>query len=247
MKVTVQNGVATVDFNRPQRANSLNEAGWRDLKTTFKQLGANDDVKVVILTGQGENFCAGMDLSVLAGLTDRVDSAAADVAGQFKKFITEIQGCITAIEQCGKPVIAAIQGGCIGGGVAIATACDIRYCTDSAYFVIKEVEFGIIADIGTLQRLPRIVGSSITMELALTGRPLGAERATSTGLVNATFSSRQAMLAHVTALATTIARNDRKVIQGIKSSVNYSAEHTLAEGLDHVARLSAENMARNIR
>ena len=247
MKVSVQNGVATVDFNRPERANSLDEAAWRELKSTFDRLNTNKEVTVIILTGEGDNFCAGMDLSVLAGLTGRVDATGHNIAEQFKGFITEIQGCITAIEGCGKPVIAAIQGGCIGGGVAIATACDLRYCTDDAYFVVKEVEFGIVADIGALQRLPRIIGSGRTKELALSGRAMSADRAAEAGLVNDTFPSKEVMLDHLTSLAGTIADKDPAVILGIKASIDYSAEHTIDEGLRHVAGLSADNLARAVR
>ena len=214
MTTTITNGVATVDFARPGRANSLDEAGWRELRATFEALSANTEARVVLLIGSGKHFCAGMDVSVLTGLSAKIDPAVGGVAGQFQGFIEEIQGCITAIAECRKPVIAAIQGGCIGGGVAIAAACDARYCTAEAYFTVKEIDFGIVADIGTLQRLPDIIGSGLTLALALTGRRMSGAEALACGLVNRVFANRGDMLEHLTAMATGIGERPVGVVEG---------------------------------
>ena len=244
MKVSIQNGVATVDFDRPDRANSLDLAAWHRLRDTFEELDANESVNVVVLTGSGKHFCAGMDLAVLTNFASGVDPTAGEVTEQLRRFIQDIQACVTAIERCAKPVIAAIQGGCIGGGVAIVTACDLRFCTKDAYFVVKEVDFGIVPDIGTLQRLPRIVGTGLTLELAMTGRKFLASEAVLSGLANRSYAEKTVMIEEVSKLAATIAEKDPLVTAGIKAELAFAAGHSVKEGLDSVATRSARILAR---
>ncbi len=240
IKTTVDNHVATISFSAPERANALDEAGWEAMRQAFEAVDAEPEVYVVLLTGEGKHFCAGMDLSVLGSLQQRMAPTPAETRQQLVDFIEGIQACITAIERCRKPVLAAIQGGCIGGGVDIVTACDIRYCTEEAYFTVKEVDFGIVADIGTLQRLPFILPPGLVAELAFTGRKLYGPEALRTGMVNQTYPSHEELLAGVRAIATTIASKPPRVIQGIKHNLLFQREHRTDESLAYVARYSAD-------
>lgn len=239
MNISITKHVATLTFPNPERANSLDEAGWASMRTAFERMDADDDVRVVILTGEGKHFCAGMDLSVLGSLQGRLAPTPEETKARLVTFIEGIQDTITAIERCSKPVLAAIHGGCIGGGVDIVTACDIRYCTDDAYFTVKEIDFGIVADIGTLQRLPYILPPGLVAELAFTGRKMFGLEAKNTGLVNRTFPDRDALIAGVTEIAAAIASKEPQIIQGIKHNLLYQREHTTADSLAYVARYSA--------
>jgi len=200
---------------------------------------ANDDVHVVILAGEGKHFCAGMDLAVLGSLQSRLAPTPEETKTQLIAFIEGIQATITAIERCRKPVLAAIHGGCIGGGVDIVTACDIRYCTEDAYFTVKEIDFGIVADIGTLQRLPHILQPGLVAELAYTGRKMYGPEALATGLVNRNFADRTALLSGVTEIAAAIAAKPTKVVQGIKNNLLFKRENTTETSLKYVAGYSA--------
>ena len=224
--------VATVALNRPEKANALDLNAWHELGQLFTTLDAEDGVHVVLLIGNGRHFCAGMDLAVFEKLHPL------DRAGK-EHHILEIQRSITAIEECGKPVVALIDGGCIGGGVDLITACDLRYCTDAAYFTVKEVDLGIVADIGTLQRLPKIVSPGIAAELAFTGRKVYGPEATRIGLCNASFPTSKEARTQVDRVMELIAGKDPRVLKGIKESLRFTRDHTVAEALTHVANLSA--------
>lgn len=243
MKLDINNKVAQVDFGRAEAANSLTEPDWHALRDLFKKLSDNTAVDVILLTGAGKHFCSGMDLSVLASLAQRVDPSATDNAHRIKEFIVDIQDCITAVTECPQPVIAAIQGGCIGGGVAIATACDIRFATEDAYFVVKEVDFGIIPDIGTIQRLPRIIEPGKALELSLTGRKMLADEARTSGLVSATFKDYTEMMEYAKSICQLIASKDQVVTRGIKAQHNFARINSVAQSLDAVATRSSEVLA----
>jgi enoyl-CoA hydratase len=240
MHILVKDHIATLTFGAPERANSLNEADWQAMKDAFEAVDADPEVHVVILCGEGKHFCAGMDLAVLGSLQSRMAPTPEETHAQLIVFIEHIQDCITAIERCSKPVLAAIHGGCIGGGVDIVTACDIRYCTEDAYFTVKEIDFGIVADIGTLQRLPHILQPGLVAELAFTGRKMFGPEAKSAGMVNRTFGNRDALLAGANEVAAVIAAKPLKVVQGIKHNLLYKREHGTAESLGYVARFSAK-------
>ena len=161
-KLDIANKIAQLAFNRPEKANALNAEAWKEMKQVFEDLSANPEVRVIVFSGEGKHWCAGIDLELLMSLAQL---QSMDCEGrkreEIRGFIYHLQECINAIERCRKPVLAAIHNGCIGGGVDIATACDIRYCTEDAYFSVKEVDLGLVADIGTMQRLPKIVASGI--------------------------------------------------------------------------------------
>ena len=240
MQITVTDHVATLLFPTPERANALDVAGWDGLRAAFEQVDADEDVRAVVLAGAGKHFCAGMDLSVFTSLQARMTADRAETRRRLIDFIENLQAAVTAAECCRKPVLAAIHGGCIGGGVDLVTACDIRYCTEDAYFTVKEVDLGIVADMGTLQRLPRILHPGLVAELALTARKMYGPEAAAAGMVNRTFADRETLLAGVQAVARSIAEKPAAVVEGIKRNLLHAREHTTAESLRFVAEYSAD-------
>lgn len=179
-------------LNRPSRRNALSRELFIEFPKALSFLDQNPSVHVIVLSGAGDHFCAGIDLNILNSESEKFLSAdRGRVAESIRRDIKGMQDSITAIERCRKPVIASVHGGCIGGGIDIVTACDIRYCTADAFFSVKEVDLGITADLGTLQRLPAIVGYGTAVELALTGRRFSGTEAQRMGLVSQTFGSKK--------------------------------------------------------
>ncbi len=239
-KLNIQDHIAHLSFNRPQKANSLDIAAWEEMKTVFEHLSSNSDVRVVILSGEGRHFCAGIDLTALMSIQQHVDTdCEARKRESIKSFIFKIQNTISSIEKCKKPVLAVIHNGCIGGGVDIISACDIRYCTESAYFSIKEVDLGLVADIGALQRLPNIIAPGIMAELAYTGRKIYGPEAKSIGLVNNVFVDKEKMMEGVLKIAQNIAKKSPLVIRGIKETLLYTRDHTVNDSLIQIANYNA--------
>jgi len=187
----IENHVAHLAFDRPEKSNSLHAEAWHEMKAVFEHLDENPEVRVIVLSGNGKHFCAGIDLALLMDL-NRHDAISCEgrKREEVRKFIYMLQDCITAIEKCRKPVIVAVHKACLGGGVDIVSACDIRYCTDDAYFSIKEVDMGLVADIGTMQRLPKILNAGIMAELAYTGRNVSGPEAKEIGLCNQSYESK---------------------------------------------------------
>lgn len=240
LKVTIENHVAQVSFNRPEKANSLHMPAWEEMKAVFEEMHDNPEVRVIVLTGEGKHFCAGIDLETLMDMQKyNTISCPGRRSEKLRRFILEFQDTITAIEKCRKPVLAAIQNACVGGGVDIISACDMRYCTDAAYFAIKEVDLGLVADIGTLQRLPNIINPGIVSELAYTGRKVLGEEAAKIGLVNQTFSTQEEMMNRVMELAKMIATKSPLVIRGTKEMLLYKRDHSVEESLDYMATWNA--------
>jgi len=166
-KVEIENHIAHVMFNRPDKANALPQEGWTEMKAIFESLDDNDEVRVVVLSGNGKYFCAGIDLGLLMSVQQMMQvECDGRKREMIRKFVFELQAPINAIEKCRKPVLAAIHSGCIGGGVDITAACDMRYCTEDAYFTIKEIDMGMVADLGTLQRLPKIISPGMALEIS---------------------------------------------------------------------------------
>ncbi|XP_042485268.1 delta(3,5)-Delta(2,4)-dienoyl-CoA isomerase, peroxisomal isoform X2 [Macadamia integrifolia] len=187
--------VFTLYLNRPSLRNALSSDFFSEFPRALSWLDENPNVSVIILSGRGDHFCSGIDLSTLkdsfANTKSNDDSGRS--GERLRRAIKRLQVAITALENCRKPVIAGIHGACIGGGIDIVTACDIRYCTEDSFFSVKEVDLAIVADLGTLQRLPAIVGFGNAMELALTGRKFLGSEAKSLGMVSKVFGSKSAM------------------------------------------------------
>ena len=234
-KVSIENNVAHVAFNRPDKANSLNKKAWEEMKAIFEMADKNPEIRAIILSGEGKHFCAGIDLSMLMDITGLAKYKCE--ARKREKFIEDlewIQSCVTAIEKCRKPVIAAIQKACVGGGVDIISACDMRYATEDAYFSIKEVDMGLVADVGTMQRLPKIIPYGIACELSYTGRKMYGQEAEKIGLVNRCYVDQTAMMDEVSKIAEVIAAKSPVVIRGSKQILQYTRDHSVEEGLRYM-------------
>lgn len=236
----IRNHVAHLNFNRPAKSNSLHREAWHEMKVAFETLSDDPEVRCIILGGEGKNFCAGIDLSLLMDVS-QYDNIKCEGRKRetVRKFILQLQDCITAIEKCRKPVIAAIHRACIGGGVDIISACDMRYCTEDAYFSIKEVDMGLVADIGTLQRLPKIINLGVVAEMAYTGRKVIGQEAKEIGLVNRVYSDKPAMIDAVTNLAETIASKSPLVVRGTKEIIQYTRDHSVSESLNYMSTYNA--------
>lgn len=232
--------IATIRLNRPDRANAINEPMWQELRGAFAWADAASEVRVVVLGGDGRNFCSGIDLSMLASVDARL--AQPDPARRhegLRRLILDLQDCLSAVERCRKPVLAAIQGGCIGAGVDLVSCCDARYAAADAQFSVREIDLAMVADVGTLQRLPRLIADGLARELAYTGRDVDAAEAQRCGLVNRVFASPQALHEGVLAIARQIAEKSPLAIRGTKEMLNYGRDHSVADGLDHVATWNA--------
>ncbi len=239
-KLEVENHIATISFNRPEKANSLDMDSWKELKEVFDEVAEMPAARVVILRGEGKHFCAGIDLQTLMGVpTSFKGTCEGRKRTQIRKFIETIQESITAIEDCRKPVIAAIHKACVGGGLNIVTACDMRYCTDDAFFSIKETKLGLVADIGVLQRLPYIINPGMMAELSYTGRQFGGQEAQAMQLVTKSFETQEAMMEKVQGLAAEIAANSPLVVRGVKEVLLYQRDHSVEDGLKYVAAWNA--------
>ncbi|MEX1669181.1 crotonase/enoyl-CoA hydratase family protein [Zhongshania guokunii] len=240
LAVRLEEHVAWVALNRPEKANAMNEPMWNEIQTCFEWLDSEPSVRAIVLCGEGRHFCAGIDLAMFAGLGQGAESVEKSrFVEQFRSVILRLQGNLTAIERCRKPVIAAIQGSCVGGGVDIVSACDMRFCCEGVKFSIKEIDIGMVADVGTLQRLPHIVPQGIVRELAYTGRNVYAAEAEKIGLVNRAYASYEEMIEAVSELAQDIARKSPLAIRGTKQMLIYTRDHSVADALNYQATWNA--------
>ncbi|MFQ3215136.1 MAG: enoyl-CoA hydratase [Marivirga sp.] len=245
-KLDIQDNIARVVFNRPEKSNALHMEAWLEMRSIFEYLSEMPEARVIILSGEGSNFCAGIDLSLLMSIEGyKATSCDAKRSEKVRKLILSLQAAVNAIEQCSKPVLAAIHNGCIGGGVDIAAACDMRYCTEDSYFTIKEIDLGMVADLGTLQRLPKIISPGIVAEMAYTGRKVKGPEALKIQLVNHCYPSKEHMLAAVKELAKTIASKSPVSIRGTKDVLRYSRDHSVADGLNYIANWNAAMLLSN--
>lgn len=239
--VTVTEGVAEVALTATGKGQRMGPEYWAQFPLLLEQLDADEAVRVVVLRAGGENFSYGLDLvgmgAELAEFTN--PEARAEMRTRFMQLVKKFQRTHNAVAACRKPVIAAVQGWCIGGGVDLITACDIRICSQDAKFSVREVKLAIVPDVGTLARLPPIIGQGATRELALSGDDFDASRALRLGLVTEVFESPEALLAGARALAGRIAKNPPLTVQGIKQVLNFSSEREAALNLDAVALWNA--------
>jgi enoyl-CoA hydratase len=229
--------VATLWLDRPDQRNAMGPAFWNDLPLAMAELDQDPDIRAVVLAARGRHFTAGLDLAGMAGdvMGGDAGQSPAARATRFLATVTRLQWSITSVDRCRKPVIAAIQGACIGGGVDLVTACDIRLCSADATFSVRETRLAMVADVGTLQRLPRIVGRGHAAELALTGRDIGAARAKEIGLVNDVLADVDALHAAARRLADEIAASSPLAVQGTKHVLQVCEDRTVDQGLDYVA------------
>ncbi len=240
LAVTLGDHVATVRLNRPEKANAMNAAMWQEIRQAFTWVDQTPEARVAVLVGEGKYFCAGIDLQMMMGLGGEVaDDCEGRMREKLRRVILDLQDTLTSLERCRKPVLVAIAGGCIGGGIDLITCADMRYASADAFFTIKEIDIGMVADVGTLQRLPKLVGQGITRELAYTGRKFEADEAKSIGLVNRVFETREALCAGVHEIAATIAAKSPLSIRGTKEMITYARDHSVADSLNYIATWNA--------
>ena len=234
--VTVKDHVAHVVMNRPDEFNSMTRLFWKELPEIIKELDKNAAARVILLKGEGKHFNAGMDLANFApAKKDGVKKDPARMRETFYHEVLELQDTFTALEECRMPTIASIQGACVGGGIDMVAACDIRYCSSDAFFKIAEVDIGLAADVGTLQRLPTLIPIGVVRELAYTGRKFLPDEARELGFINKVFDSLEDLEAGSLALAQEIASKSPLITRVIKKQINYARDHSVRESLDYHA------------
>lgn len=238
-RVALKDRVAHVAINRPDKVNAMNAAFWSEIIEIFKWIDDTDEVRVVLLTGEGNHFSAGIDLQLLAQAATQMGADVGRNAERLRQQILKLQASFNAVDSCRKPVIAAIQGYCIGGAIDLIAACDMRYCTSDAQFSIKEIDMGMAADVGTLQRLPRIIGDGMMRELAYTGRFVDGNEAQTIGLVNRAYVDQAALMESVSALAADIAAKSPVAIRSTKEMIRYMRDHRVDDGLNYIATWNA--------
>jgi enoyl-CoA hydratase len=236
LTLDIREHVAWLTLNRPEKRNAMNLEMLEGFVTTFERLDKDPEVRAVVVSGAGKGFCAGLELTTLAGI---MAAQTADYREILRWSIVKHQDSISVVERCRKPVIAAVHGACIGGGVDLITAADIRLASTDAVFSVRETRLGVVADLGTLQRLPQVIGEPWARELCLTGRDFSAEEAMRIGLVTHLLDGQEALMAKAGELAAQIAENSPLAVQGVKDVMRYSREHGVRAGLEYVAQKNA--------
>jgi enoyl-CoA hydratase/carnithine racemase len=240
LKVALADHIATIELNRPERANAMELRMWTELRDAMRWLDETAEARVGVISGAGKHFTSGIDLGMLAGMRMQItDDCDGREREKLRRVILDLQDTLSSIERCRKPVVAVIHGACVGGGIDLICACDLRYCSADAYFSVKEIDVGLTADVGTLQRLPRLVGEGIARELAYTGRKLGGAEAKELRLVNHCYADRETLMAAMHELATTLAAKPPLALRGCKDRIPSARDHTVADGLNYVATWNA--------
>jgi len=240
LEVSLDAGVATIALNRPDKANAMSEPMWYEIEKAMEWLDSTPEARVGVLVGRGKYFTSGIDLAMPMGLGPQIeDDCDGRRREKLRRLILKLQDTLTSIERCRKPVLAAIHGACIGGGIDLITACDMRYCSANAWFSVKEIDVGMTADVGTLQRLPRLIGEGMARELAYTGRRVDGAEAQQMRLVNRCFETPEALQAGVMEIACNIAAKSPLSIRGCKEMITYARDHSVADGLNYIATWNA--------
>ena len=238
-KLSTDHGIAHLQLNRPERLNTMAPPFFPAVRDAVRALHDSGEARVMVVSSTGKHFCAGMSLDVFASDQAMFVTTTARARLSFQDALRKLIDCFTAIDEARFPVICAIQGGCIGGALDLATACDIRVCSADAFFTVQEIHIGMMADLGVLQRLAKIVPPGIAREMAYTGDRIGAERALSVGLVNAVLADAEATLAHAMALAKNIAAKSPLAIAGSKLALNHARDHGTAASLAQMTLLQS--------
>ncbi len=224
----ISDGIATVTLCRGDELNTMVPAFWDELPRLVREIDASGDARAMVVASTGRHFSAGMDLSVFTGGGGGSGHEVGRVRANLRSNVLHLQETFSCFEKARMPVLAAVQGGCIGGAVDLVTACDMRYATEDAFFCVQEINIGMTADVGTLQRLPKLIPDGVCRELAYTGRRMPAAEAKSVGLVNQVFADHEALLEGVQAVAAEIAAKSPLAIWGTKEMVRYARDHSTA-------------------
>ena len=234
--VDITEGVAHLRFCRPDKANSMNADYWRELPQAVNEISDNASARVIVLSAEGKHFSAGMDISVFMDGDLEDEGTNREIKAEaFRYKVKQLQNSFSALENARQPVLAAIQGGAIGGAVDLVTACDCRYASEDAYFCVKETEIGMTADVGTFPRLMKVMPEGWARQICFTAERLPAAKAKDLGLVNEVFPTHEALLDGVMAIARQIAAHSPLAVTGAKRMANYARDHSTADALDYVA------------
>ncbi len=233
--VTVEEKVAHVRLNRPEAMNTMIPAFWSELPVLIGRLGDRGDVRAVVISSTGKHFSAGMDLSVFTSSGLSMDGEPGRRNATFLLLVKRLQESFTALERVRVPVLAAVHGGVIGGAVDMVCAADMRYASADAYFVVQETNIGMTADVGTLQRLPKLIPDGVARELVYTGRRLTAQRAYEVGLVNQVFDDHESLVQGTLDIAAEIATKSPLTLWGAKEALVYARDHGVADSLHQIA------------
>jgi enoyl-CoA hydratase len=237
--VATRDGIAHLELNRPERMNTMAPPFFPALRDAVRALGDAGTARVLVISSTGKHFCAGMSLDVFGDADAPFTTATARARLAFQETLRRLIECFSALDEARFPVICAIQGGCVGGGLDLATACDIRVCSADAFFTVQEIAIGMAADLGVLQRLPKIVPPGVARQMAYTGERLGAERMLAVGLVNAVLPDAAALLDHAMTLARSIAAKSPLAIAGSKLALNHARDHSTASALQQMTLLQS--------
>jgi enoyl-CoA hydratase len=238
-QLSTESGIAHLQLNRPNQLNTMGLPFFTGLRDAVQSLDDAGDTRALVISSTGKHFSAGMALNVFTDMTDEFDNRSPRARLRFQHALSDLIDCFDTLDQVRFPVICAVQGGCIGGGLDLAVACDVRVCTADAFFALQETETGITADLGVLQRLPKIIPAGVARQMAYTSERLGAERALTVGLVNAVLPDAEALLEHAMALAQSIASKSPLAVAGCKTAINFARDHSTPESLRHMALLQS--------
>jgi len=234
--VEIADHIAHIRFNRPDKANSMTMEFWKQLPQAVDKISKDAEARVIVISSEGKHFTSGMDISVFMSGSLDGDTANAHVSAEaFRYKIKALQETFSCLERARQPVLAAIQGGAIGAGVDLATACDCRYASADAFFAVQETAIGMTADVGTFPRLVRLIPEGWARQMAYTGERLPADKALQIGLVNEVFENHEALLEGVMAIARKIAAHSPLAVTGCKAMANYSRDHSTADALDYIS------------
>ena len=240
LTVAVDGHVARITLDRPDKLNAMNADFWNELPAAVRALDAGGDIRAIVIDANGKHFTAGLDLGMFGTPPDPADvTARVQKAARFRHNTALMQQTFSALEDCRVPVIAALHGGCIGGGVDLISACDLRYASRDAYLTVYEINVGLTADVGTFPRLCKLLPEGIVRELAYTGRRMGAEEGERRGLFNEVLDSKEATLERALEMAKEIAGKSPLAVHGCKRMITYARDHNTADSLDYVVTWNA--------
>lgn len=240
LTVSTEGHIARITLDRPDRLNAMNADFWNELPAAVRALDASGDIRAIVIDANGKHFTAGLDLGMFGAPPDPADvTARVQKAARFRHNTALMQHTFSALEECRVPVIAALHGGCIGGGVDLISACDLRYASRDAYLTVYEINVGLTADVGTFPRLCKLLPEGIVRELAYTGRRMGAEEGERRGLFNEVLESKEAALERALEVAKEIAGKSPLAVHGCKRMITYARDHNTADSLDYVVTWNA--------
>lgn len=237
-KLVGEEGITHLRFCQPEKANAMTRDFWREFPQALSDIESDKDSRVLLITGEGKHFSSGMDLSVFSD-NNNLSNGTARERERLRRLIIDLQSVFSKLEQLQIPVVAAVQGACIGGALDLISACDIRYASKQAYFCIQEINLAMMADLGVLQRLPKLIPDGVVRELAFTGDRLQAERALQLGLLNNVFETEDEMLIEAKAVCKKISAKSPLAIAASKESLNFARDNSVPSSLAHAAILQS--------